>query len=453
VDYLFTGYSNLLFLILMIQPSGVQEVLNIIVLAALLIALLMCSALMSGSEIAFFSLSQSQLNELQSKKGTINQLIIKLLNRPKRLLATILIANNFVNVAIVMISTYFTGKFLDFSAFPVLGFIIQVVVITSLILLVGEMLPKVYATMNPVRLAKFMARPLAFTVRLFHPLSVLLIGSTNIIDKRIERKKYPISMEELSDAIDITADGETDEDDRKILKSITRFGDITVREIMRPRIDVTALEISEPFSQVKKVIVESGYSRIPTYDETPDKVTGVLYIKDLLPHIARDDDFGWTKLVRNAFFVPENKPIDDLLEEFQAKKIHLAVVVDEYGGTSGIVTMEDIIEEIVGEISDEFDSESDEPGYTRIDDHNFIFDGKTQLNDFCKILEISDRVFEEAKGESDTLAGLLLELFGKIPRTNERITYGNFTFRIEAADKRRIKRVRVTLSEPDAGEE
>ncbi len=444
--YCSTGHSEFIHLMLTMQPGAWHFILNFALFIAVLVVLLICSALISGSEVAFFSLSPAQTNELESRKTPTDELILNLLEQPKRLLATILIANNFVNVGIVILSTYITNSFIDITTHPVIAFIVQVIVVTSLILLIGDIIPKVYATVNPLRVARFMSRPLNFTVKLLHPLSYVLTASTNIIDKRLERHKQQITMEELSDAIDITSDGTTDEDDRKILKSITKFGNITVREIMRPRIDVTAVEISEPFGKVKKLVVDSGYSRIPTYDETPDKVTGVLYIKDLLPYLDSGDDFEWTSLIRNAFFIPENKPIDDLLKEFREKKIHLAVVVDEYGGTSGIVTMEDVIEEIVGEINDEFDSESDETGYTKIDDNNYIFEGKTLLNDFYKITGINDDRFEEAKGESDTLAGLLLELAGKIPRTSERITFGEFVFRIEAADKRRIKRVKVTIA-------
>lgn len=446
VEFFQTGHPVELFNILAMQSAAWHIMLNIVMLILIMAVLIAGSAMMSGSEVAFFSLSPAQVNELESGKHRGDQAALKLLEQPKRLLATLLIANNFLNVAIVILSTYFTNTFINITSHPVLAFIIQVLVVTSVILLIGEIIPKVYATVNPLRLARVMAGPLTFIMKLLHPLSYILISSTNIIDKRMERRRYSITMEDLSDAIDITADGSADEDDRKILKSITKFGDITVREIMRPRIDVTAIEISETFSQVKKVVTDSGYSRIPTYDDTPDKVTGILYIKDLLPHLDSGDEYDWTQLIRNAFFVPENKPIDELLKEFQSKKIHMAVVVDEYGGTSGIVTMEDIIEEIVGDINDEFDSDSDGNNYTRIDDDNYIFDGKTPLNDFCKIAGISDSVFEDAKGESDTLAGLLLELAGKIPRTNELIIFGDFTFRIEAADRRRIKRVRVTIN-------
>ncbi len=259
------------------------------------------------------------------------------------------------------------------------------------------------------------------------------------------KRKYTLTMDDLSDAIDITSDGETNEDDRKIMKSITRFGDINAREIMHPRVDVTAIEESATYHTLMKLVIDSGYSRIPVYRDTPDQVTGILYIKDLLTHLDQDDSFQWVDLARPAFFVPENKPINDLLQEFQSKKIHMAIVVDEYGGTSGIITLEDIIEEIVGDINDEFDLETEGVIYSKVDENTYLFEGKTQLNDFCKIIGIDDRLFDEAKGENDTLAGLLLELAGKMPEPQELILFENFEFRIEAADKRRIKRVKVTI--------
>jgi gliding motility-associated protein GldE len=291
-----------------------------------------------------------------------------------------------------------------------------------------------------------MALPMSFLRKLFWPLSMLLVKSTNLIDKRIARKGHEITMDDLSEALDITtSDTDTPEEEKKILKGIVKFGDIAVREIMRARIDVTALDEKTPFNRILDTIVEAGYSRVPVFHESFDNVTGILYIKDLLAHLNKTGDFNWQQLQRPAFFVPENKRISDLLHEFQLRKIHMAIVVDEYGGTSGLVTMEDILEEIVGEINDEFDNESDNIPFLRIDDNNFIFEGKTLLNDFCKALGIQDRIFSEAKGESDTLAGLMLELAGKIPEKNESLKFENFTFQAETVDKRRIKRVKVTL--------
>lgn len=427
-----------------VQPE-LSSTFGIILGFVVILLLLLCSAAISASEIAYFSLSAADLNALKAKKSASNDLILELLTRPKRLLATILIGNNFVNVGIVMLSTYITTAITDFSAYPILGFVIQVIVVTALILLIGEIMPKVYATKQTVLIASMMAKPLKVMMRLFYPLSILLVKSTNFIDRRMANRKYTLTMDDLSTAIDITADGQANEDDRKIMKSITRFGDINAREIMRSRVDVTAIEDTFNYKEVLDLVIESGYSRIPVYHETHDQVTGILYIKDLLPHLNQDEKFEWTSLIRPAFFVPENKPINDLLHEFQEKKIHMAVVVDEYGGTSGIITLEDIIEEIVGDINDEFDSEGDGFVYSKIDENTYIFEGKTLLNDFCKIIGIEDRLFEDARGENDTLAGLLLELSGKMPEYHEIIKFENFTFRIDALDKRRIKRVRVKI--------
>jgi putative hemolysin len=418
------------------------------IIASLLIMflLLAMSAAISGSEIAFFSLSPSQLSELRNDHGKSSQLILHLLERPKRLIATILIANNFVNVAIVIISSFIMAGLFNFLASPLLGFIIQVVVVTALILLFGEIMPKIYASQNPITMARVMSRPILVMRRLFYPLSSILVKSTTIIDRQIARKGHNISIDDLSEALQLTtADNKTPEEEKKILKGIVKFGDTMVREIMRPRIDVTAVEDKTPYTDLMATILESGYSRIPVYHESFDNITGILYVKDLLPHLNREDDFNWQQLQRPAFFIPENKRIGDLLQEFQVKKIHLAVAVDEYGGTSGIVTLEDILEEIVGEINDEFDSETDNIHFSKIDDFNYIFEGKTLLNDFCKVLGIEDRIFEEAKGESDTLAGLMLELAGKIPDINEKFRFDQYVFQAETVDKRRIKRIRVII--------
>jgi gliding motility-associated protein GldE len=336
------------------------------------------------------------------------------------------------------------NEFFDFAQSPLLGFFIQIVVVTSLILLFGEIMPKIFAAQYPVQMAHSMAAPMSFLKSLFNPLSTLLVKSTDIIDNRIARKGHEITIDDLSEALDITTAGtNTPEEEKKILKGIVKFGDIAVKEIMRSRIDVTAVDEKTPYAKLLAIILEAGYSRVPVYSESFDNVTGILYIKDLLPHLNQQGEFNWQELQRPAFFVPENKRISDLLHEFQTRKIHMAIVVDEYGGTSGLVTMEDILEEIVGEINDEFDSETDTIHFLKIDEHTYIFEGKTLLNDFCKALEIEDRIFAEAKGESDTLAGLMLELAGKIPEKNESISFGDFTFMAETVDNRRIKRVKV----------
>lgn len=410
----------------------------------IMLLLLAASAAISGSEIGFFSLSPAQLNELRNDNSNSSRIIRQLLESPKRLLATILIANNFVNVAIVMISTFLMNEFFDFAQSPLLGFFIQVIAVTSLLLLFGEIMPKIFAAQYPVQMAYSMAAPMIFLKSLFSPLSTLLVKSTDIIDNRIARKGHEITIDDLSEALDITTAGtNTPEEEKKILKGIVKFGDIAVKEIMRSRIDVTAVDEKTPFAKLLAIILEAGYSRIPVFSESFDNVTGILYIKDLLPHLNQQGEFNWQELQRPAFFVPENKRISDLLHEFQTRKIHMAIVVDEYGGTSGLVTMEDILEEIVGEINDEFDSETDTIHFLKIDENTYIFEGKTLLNDFCKALEIEDRIFAEAKGESDTLAGLMLELAGKIPEKNETISFGDFTFMAETVDNRRIKRVKV----------
>ena len=425
-----------------IKTFSFGVVIGIIAIACLLLF----SSLISGSEIAFFSLSPNQLHDVQLGKSRLNKLIIRLLERPKRLLATILITNNFTNVGIVILSTYVINEMFDISGFRILGFIVQVIVVTALILLIGEIMPKIYATQYSLKFIHFMARPMEFLIRIFYPLSSIMVKSTNIIDKRILKKGHNISMSELSDAIELTVDENTREEEKKILKGIVKFGDIDVKEIMKSRVDVTAVEIKIPFNELLDIIREAGYSRVPVFEDNFDKISGILYIKDLLAHLNENENFQWQSLLRPAFFVPENKMISDLLKEFQEKKIHLAIVVDEYGGTSGIVTLEDIIEEIVGEINDEFDASNEEIIYSKLDENNFVFEGKTSLNDFCKILNIEDRIFEEVKGDSDTLAGLILEMEGKIPEKNESIAYGNFLFKIEAVDKRRIKRIRVTIN-------
>lgn len=411
-----------------------------------MILLLAASAAISSSEIAFFSLGPAHLNDLKNDNSKHSQMTLTLLERPKKLLATILIANNFVNVAIILLTSFIINILFDFTQSPVMGFLFQVVIITSAILLFGEIMPKIYASQYSMKTAFAMASPMTFLVSFFSPLSLLLVKTTNLIDKRIERKGHDITINDLSEALNITTSGtNTPEEDKKILKGIVKFGDIAVTEVMRSRIDVTALDEKTPFDTLLETIVEAGYSRIPIYNDSFDNVTGILYIKDILPHIHKPADFNWQQLQRSAFFVPENKRISDLLHEFQTRQIHMAIVVDEYGGTSGLVTMEDILEEIVGEINDEFDVEADNIPFLKIDDDNYIFEGKTLLNDFCKALGIEDRLFSEAKGESDTLAGLMLELAGKIPEKNESIQFENFIFQAETVDKRRIKRVKVTF--------
>lgn len=413
-----------------------------------IIVLLAGSAMASGAEVAYFSLGPKQMHELRLKEDKADRAVLHLLEKPKRLLATLLITNNFINVGIVIISTYLTNSLFDLAHTPYwVAFFIQVVVVTSMILLIGEIMPKVYATRRNLRFARALAGPVQVATKIFYPLSSVLVNSTNLIDKRITRKAYNVSINELSDAIELTSGIDTPAEEKKILQGIVKFGDIEVKEIMRSRVDVTAVDISLKYNELLKTIIDAGYSRIPVYEDSFDQVKGILYIKDLLPYLDKTDDFDWNSLLRDAFFVPENKKINDLLQEFQEKKIHLAVVVDEFGGTSGIVTLEDIIEEIVGEISDEFDEPVGEFEYSRIDDRNYIFEGKTSLNDMCKILGIKDDLFDDVRGDADSIAGLLLELVQKMPDRDERVTFRHYTFTVKSVDKRRIKRVLVTIGD------
>jgi len=412
----------------------------------IILLLLFCSALISGSEIAFFSLTPAHLKELRSFKTSSSQKIVSLLEKPKYLLATILIGNNFVNIGIVILSTFITAHYAQFITYPLLVFLLQIVLVTFLLLLFGEIIPKVLAHRYALPFAQLMAMPLLFLRSVFYPLSLVMVKFSSFIDRHIEKKGIAMTTEDLYEAIELsTQDETTTEEERKMLKGIAKFNDIEVKEIMKSRIDVVAVEEKTSFGELLGIIEESGYSRIPVYAETFDNVTGILYVKDMLQHLDKSEDFDWCQMLRAPFFVPENKRIDDLLREFQSKKIHLSIVVDEYGGTSGIVTLEDIIEEIVGEINDEFDV--DESSYQQIDDKTFIFEGKTSLNDFSKIMEIDDTIFDKMRGDADSLAGLLLELSGKIPQRNEKIDVHNMTFVVEMVDKRRIKRVKVILKD------
>jgi len=409
------------------------------------IALIVGSAMVSGSETAFFSMTPGDLDKLRNKHDKTSKLILKLRDIPKKLLATILITNTFINVAIVILSTYITAQMFSLEANPVLTFVIQVVVVTSLILVFGEIIPKILANRQPVKVAVMMASTLKFLVVFFKPLSSILVSSTNIIDKRLSSIGQSISMSDISEAIDIT-NKDSDDDEKSILKGIATFGEKEASEIMRSRVNVTAIDIESGFEEVVNVVLESGFSRIPVYKENFDHVQGLLYIKDLLPYLNKTTTVKWQKLIRPAFFVPENKKINDLLQEFREKKIHLAIVVDEYGGTSGIITLEDIIEEIVGEIHDEYDKERAPFSYEKLSDGTYLFEAKTPLNDLCKILEIDDETFDEVKGESDSLGGLILEMQGKIPLKGSKVSFGRFDFEVTDSDERKINEVKVVIT-------
>lgn len=401
----------------------------------ILLFLLLCSALVSGSEVAYFSLTPGDLDKLKEKGY---DKVANLHKKPNLLLSTILITNNFVNVGIVIISTYLVNTLFDFSRNPVLGFSIQVILVTFIILLFGEIIPKLYANRAQVRTAIFMAGPLTFLTYVFRPLSLLLINSTSVISKRMA-KKDGLSIDQLSKALELTQDEEIN-NEKEILEGIVRFSNIDAIDIIRPRINIIALDIEDSFEHVKDVVIEHGYSRLPVYRENLDTIEGILYVKDLLAHLKEPGNFQWQSLIRPAYFVPETKKINDLLEEFQLKKVHLAIVVDEYGGTSGIVTMEDILEEIVGEINDEYDEK--EETFTRLPNNAYAFEACTLLNDFIKIVDADQDSFKDIEGEADTLAGLILEIKGELPHKNDVITYHEHKFTVMEVDNRRIKKIK-----------
>ncbi len=409
-----------------------------------LVVLLICSALISGAEVAFFSMSKLMIQEASEHTSKKQNTVAQLLENPKKLLATILITNNFINILVVLIFAYLGDIFLVSIDSEKLKFAIEVVLVTFLIVLFGEVLPKVYATRNALKFASFMAIPVRVLASLLSFFSVPMIGLTSLVERRLSKKETNISIESLSQALELTATDATSEGEKKILEGIVSFGATETNQIMTPRIDIFALSIEEPYVKVLKKIIKNGFSRNPVYSESIDNIVGVLYTKDLLPHIDKKE-FQWKALIRSPYFVPENKKLDDLLSEFQSLKIHLAVVVDEYGGTSGIVTLEDVIEEIVGDISDEFDD--DDLFYSKIDVNNYVFEGKTALKDFYKIVSLENiDDFEKEKGESETIAGFILEISGKFPKNNDQLFFKNCTFVIEAMDKRRIKQVKITIS-------
>ena len=409
-----------------------------------LIILLISSALISGTEVAFFSLSQVDIDDLSSKNE--KDTVVKLLQKPKKLLATILITNNFINILIVLLFASLGEQLLEDFDYSIYGikvrFLIEVVLVTFLILLFGEVLPKVYASRKAVRFASFMSKPVQVLNTLLTPLSYPLINLTNIVERSLGSKSNIFSVETLSQALELTSKGATTKDEQKILEGIVSFGNTETVQIMKPRIDIFALSDDETYEAVLEKILKNGYSRNPVYHENIDTIIGVLYAKDLLAHLNKET-FKWQRLLRDPLFVPENKKLDDLLAEFQEKKNHLAIVVDEYGGTSGLVTLEDVIEEIVGDINDEFDE--DDLSYSKIDEDNYIFEGKTTIKDFCKVLGNEDETFfEEEKGESETLAGFILEISGKFPKRGEKINFKKYTFTIEAIDNKRIRQVKTT---------
>ena len=409
-----------------------------------IIFLLFLSALISGSEIAFFGLTPTQLEQLKHSDSKVDRKIVSLLEKPKDLLAAILVGNNFVNIGIVIISGFAIDELFNFKDDPALAFIIQVVVLTSLILLFGEILPKVYATRNSLSVARSTFRLLLILRKLFYPIIFLLVESSSFLDKRLSVKMSgSLSVTDITDAIDLTSPTPQTDEEIRILKGIVRISDVEVSEVMTSRTDIAAIAKETPFSELIHLIQESGYSRIPVYDGSLDHILGILYIKDLLPHLEANSSFNWIELLRKPFFVPENKNIGDLLTEFRSIKNHLAIVVDEYGGTLGLVSLEDIIEEVVGEINDEFDTETDGIFHVLLDANTHLFDGKTLLNDFCRILSIPEDTFDPIKGEAETLAGLVLEILGRFPVKGEALIIKDYNVSVEAIESRRIKSLKV----------
>lgn len=409
----------------------------------LLVVLLCCSALISGAEVALFSLTRTEIEIDPDAETKPFKIVLQLLDRPKKLLATILVANNFINIAVVILFAYLGDFLFGAIANPKLKFVLEVVVVTFLILLFGEILPKIYASRNSVKFACLMAYPLKVLDVILSPISLPMRGVTLGIHKKLGRQKSNLSVDQLSQALELTSNEDTSKEEKKILQGIVSFGNTDTKQVMRPRIDIFALNIEAAYQHILPDIVKHGYSRIPVYEENVDHIKGILYVKDLLPYLDRKQ-FDWTRLLRAPFFVPENKKLDDLMAEFQEKKVHLAVVVDEYGGTSGLISLEDIIEEIVGDISDEFDD--DDLNYSKLDDKNYVFEGKTALKDFYKVIKLDDdSVFESDKGEAETIAGFVLEISGSFPKLQSKIFFKDYVFTVEAMDKKRIKRVKVTI--------
>lgn len=463
-DALDLALNLLPFLLLDISSLGIA------LASFLILLLLISSAFISSSEVAFFSLSPNDLENLKAESTPVSKRLLNLLETPRTLLATILICNNFINIAIVIVSDYvlrntITGEIcadwaselmalmpslpwtISFLA-KAINLIITVGIVTFALVLFGEVAPKVYAKINNVFLAKLMSFPLNILRSLCLPLSGLLVNLTAIIERKLAHRTTNnlASKEEIGEAIDLTVRGGFNPNEEvDILKSIVNFGDVSVKQIMQPRVDIIAVDFQSSYSELIKVVKKSGYSRIPVYNESFDHITGLLYAKDLLGHLEEKDDFEWQTLLRTEIlYVPESKKIDDLLKEFQAKRLHMAVVVDEYGGTSGIVTLEDIMEEIIGEIRDEFDDEI-ELDYQKIDDYNYIFEGKTLLNDVCRVIGLDTNTFDETRGDADSLAGLILELLGRLPRKGREIRHENFTFKIIEVNKKRIQQIKLTL--------
>jgi gliding motility-associated protein GldE len=432
-------------------PASIHAGFNVsdhVVSLIIIIILIACSALVSASEVAFFALGPAEKKDLEEDSSRSSQAILKLLAKPKDLLATILITNNFINVCIIILSTEVIDQFFPQSNQPnTLRFLIEVVGITTFLLLLGEVAPKLYASRNTLSTARFMSNPISF-INILPPFSWLrwlLVNGTNMINRRAKKRGINLSTDDLEHALALTKEDSDNEDEHRILEGIIKFGNTEVKQIMKSRLDIVTISSEASFEEVLEVVLEAGYSRIPIHESTFDNVIGILYIKDLLPYI-NNAAFDWKPLMRKPYFIPENKKIDDLLKEFQDMKMHMAIVVDEYGGANGLVTLEDVLEEIVGDITDEFDD--DDLIYTKIDESTYLFEGRTSLVDFYKVLEIDGKDFDQIKGESDTIGGFIIEQAGRILRNNEYIRCGNMKLIVESSDKRRIKMIK-TIQEND----
>ena len=405
--------------------------------------LLFCCAMVAAAEVALFSLSSQNLKDLSIQHPSQSNVVENLLAKPKKLLATILVANNFLHIAIVLLFSFSLDKLFSTIASPVIKFVVEVVLVTFLILLFGEVLPKVYASRNNIKFASIIAIPISILDKILSPISLPMRSITVFIQQKLGKQKNSFSIDQLSQALELTSTEDTSSEEQKILEGIVSFGNTDTKQVMSPRIDVFALEIDQTFAEIYPKIVQRGYSRIPIFKDNIDSIVGILFVKDLLPYI-HNTEFEWKTLVREPFFVPENKKLDNLLKDFQTMKSHLAIVVDEYGGTSGLVSLEDVIEEIVGDISDEFDDEN--LNYQKIDINNYLFEGKINLKDFYRIIDVDENVFENSKGEAETLAGFILEILGNFPRKKQTLHFDNCLFTIEELDKKRIKQIKVTLN-------
>ncbi len=448
-DYL-PPSSTLSHILLLFQLAlSVQHVFVLLLLLFIIISLLVCSAIVSGSEVAFFSISPSQLQDLRASEAQKDIRIIKLLEKPRYLLATILISNNFINVSLILIFNYFL-KFLFENIFNSPLNVEQYALLNALLLtpplvFFGEVSPKVYATKNNLRVARLTSRFFTFLSKITYPIAFLLVKSGLFVEKHLVTKSAEIDYDELEKAIELSASDSNNEDDVQILKGIVHFGNTTVKQIMVPRVDIEGVKMTFTFKEVLQAVRETGYSRLPAYQESIDNVEGILYLKDLLQYVNEKETFAWQELLRNPFFVPETKKIDDLLREIQSNRKHQAIVVDEYGGTKGLVTLEDILEEVVGDINDEFDNDTDLE-HKKINNNTYIFDGKINLEEFCEIINIDSEDFSKIKGESDTLAGLVLELLGEMPKKGSEVTFKNYTFKVLSLDRNRINKVKVSIA-------